>query len=382
MVCSRCLVLGLLFTTIVPLAASAQRRHGDEQEDPVRAEARRHFEAGVALMSVENWEPALLEFERSLEIFPTRSALFNFGMCQKGLFRYIEAMRTFEEYVERYSEESTSAEMVRLNQSIEELQLLLGDIRVTVNVSGAIITVDGDDAGSAPLAEPVQVVSGRHTVAVRLDGYNPAEQEVVVTSGEHLTVAFDLVEIPHVGTLRVEANVAEAEVWVDGQSMGAVPYQGSVAEGSHDVRVTAPDYDPQTQTVVIAMGERRIVTMTLVEPSGTDAAWFWSMVGVTGAGAVATIALGSVVLVKDEQYNNTAYPSDAQYDEGKNLQLATDICLGVTLAAAVAAGVLAFTTDWGGDQESPPEGEGGGTALGAMFGPTADGVTLGVVGRF
>jgi hypothetical protein len=367
----------------MPNLALGQRRRGQEQaEDPTRAEARRHFEAGVALMSVENWEPALLEFERSLQILSTRSALFNLGMCQKGLFRYIEAMRTFQEYMDRYSAEATAQEMAQLNENMEVLQLLLGTIRVTVNVEGATVIVDGEEAGRSPLAEPVQVVSGRHTVSVQAEGYNPAEQEVVVTSGDNLVVAIDLTEIPHVGTLRVEVNVGEAEIWVDGESVGAAPYQATVVEGSHEVRVAASGYLQQTQTVAIAMGESRIVTVTLTEPPGTDAAWFWSMVGVTGAAAITTAALAGVVVVKDEEYRNTEFPSDAQYREGKDLQLATDICLGVTLAAAVAAGVLGFTTSWGGDEESSSDDGNGGTEVGASLAPTTGGLGLAVVGRF
>jgi tetratricopeptide (TPR) repeat protein len=377
-----------LLALLEPQTAVAQRqRTNAPEEDPDRENARRHFEAGVALMNVENWEAAIGEFERSLQILPTRSALFNFGMCQKALFRYVEAMETFQQYLDRYSGEATADEMDRLRRNIAELGALLGEILVGVNVDGATVLVDGEEVGTAPLSDPVRAVSGRHRISASRDGYDPAEREVTVTSGDRLTVALELTEIPHVGTLRVEANVADAEVWLDGARVGTVPYAGTVAEGDHELRVVASGYIAQAQSVSIAMGEQRIATVSLTETSGTDPLWFWSMVGVTGAVGLATIALGATALVKDDEFAATAYPTQAQYQEGKDLQLATDICLGVTAAAAIAALVLGFTTDWG-DADESPNGSGGGSIddpvsdVGAMLGPSGDGVGLAIVGRF
>ncbi|MBI5489643.1 MAG: PEGA domain-containing protein [Deltaproteobacteria bacterium] len=376
-------VAALLVAALVPGEARAQHHRGHEEPvDPAREEAQRHFEAGVALMNVENWEAAMLEFQRSLEIYPTRSALLNYGMCLKGLYRYVEAMHAFEQFQTQYRDVASRDELGLLDENMEQLRALLGELLIGVTPAGATVIVDDVEVGTAPLDEPVQVVSGRHTVVVRLDGYIEETRQTEVTAGDRVTVAFELAEIPHVGTLRVEANVADAEVWVDGALAGRVPYEASVAEGSHEVRVSAEGYVQQTQAVSLATGESRIVTVTLTEPSGTDPAWFWSMVGLTGAAGVATIALGTMVIIKDDEYRSTSYPGDALYDEGKNLQLATDVCLAVTIAAAVTAGVLGFTTNWGGDEESAPDEEGGGAEVGAMFGPTPDGLTLGVVGRF
>jgi hypothetical protein len=303
-------------------------------------------------------------------------------MCLKGLYRYVESLRAFERFQTQYQQDASRDELALLAQNMEQLRALLGELLIGVNLAGATVLVDDAEVGTAPLSDPVQVVSGRHTVVVRLDGYIEQTRQTEVTAGDRVSVAFELVEIPHVGTLRVEANVAGAEVSVDGASVGAVPYQASVAEGSHEVRVSAEGYVTQTQQVALATGESRIVTVTLTEPPGTDPLWFWSMVGLTGAAGVATIALGATVVVKDEEYRSLMSPTDEQYDEGKNLQLATDVCLGVTLAAAVAATVLGFTTSWGGDDEAPPDEAGDGTELGAMFGPTPGGLALGVVGRF
>ena len=359
--------------------ATARPTEPPAAADP-REQARAHFDRGNSLMEAENWEGAMLELQRSLELFPTRSALFNLGMCQKALFRYPEAMRTFERFLAEYSEQADEAQVQRVAEVIEELRQLLAELDITVNIAGALVYVDGEAVGAAPLVAPVQVVAGRHTIEARLSGYASAQRTIPITSGERLAVSLSMDEIARVGGVRIEANVPDAEVFVDGDRVGAVPYRGVLPEGSYEVRLSAPGYDSQVQTVTVAMGEERIATFSLAETSGAHPAWFWSMIGLTAAGAVATTTLGAFVIVGNDEYVASEDRSQEAYDEGKLLMVATDVCLGVTLAAAVAAAVLGFTTNW--DDEEPTVAEPPDVSVTAAVGPSDSGASLMLVGRF
>jgi hypothetical protein len=387
---------GIGFALVAPSLAAAQTEPGaaadavatePAEAEPATAEpspeardqARQHFESGISLMHNENWEAALLEFQRSIDLFPTRNALYNLGMCQKALFRYVAATQTFERFLEQYRDQAEPDQLQSVEQAMAELRGLRAQITVNVNLAGADILIDGHSVGTAPLGSPVTVDPGRHTVEARLDGYGGTPQIVPVTSGEDAGIDLLLTEIARIGRVRVEANVPEAEVYVDDGLVGGVPYRGDLAEGEHRIEVRAEGYETQTQTVAIATGDERIVTVSLGRPGGSDPAWFWTMVGVTGAAAVTTAALGGVVIVKDQDYS--ANPTQAGKDEGARLVLATDVCLGVTIAAAVAAGVLAFTTNWGGD-ESPPDDESAGPELTPTIGVTDGGAGLFLLGRF
>jgi hypothetical protein len=55
-----------------------------------------------------------------------------------------------------------------------------GQLGVTVNEAGAMILIDGELRGSAPLPEPLAVRAGKVTVRVEKDGFAPVEQVVVV----------------------------------------------------------------------------------------------------------------------------------------------------------------------------------------------------------
>jgi hypothetical protein len=366
---------------LAPAAATAQEEGtGTAEGTEARDRALQHFQRGLTLMEGENWEGALLEFERSIELYPTRAALFNLGMCQKAMFRYVAAMQTFQVFLDRYRDQASAEDLERVASAIAELEELLAEITVQANVVGAEIFVDGESAGTAPLGAPVRVVAGRHTVEARAPGHITATQTIPVTSGDRVTVSLDLSEVARVGGLRVEANVPGAEVWIDGDRMGTAPYRGVLPEGEHEIEVRAPGYTTQIQSVAIATGDERIVTIAMSEPGGADPAWFWSMVGLTGAATVATVALGAVVLVKDGEYEALAQEDRTVelQDEGKRLMLATDICMGVAIAAAVTATVLAFTTDWGGE-ESSDAAEPSVTASGGVI---DGGGALFVIGRF
>ncbi|MBN1774705.1 MAG: PEGA domain-containing protein [Deltaproteobacteria bacterium] len=362
-------------------AADAEAALEEMAPEERRVEAEDHFNRGLALMQGENWDGAYLEFERSIELFPTRSALFNLAMCQKALFHYVESLRSFQRFLEVYRDQADQAQLQSVAEVIRELNALLTDMVIEVNVAGAEIYLDGDLVGTAPLAEAVQVGAGTHTVEARLDGYISAQQTLPVVLGERPTVALALQEVARVGRLRVEANVPGAEVWVDGEHAGTAPYSGTLPEGEHELRVSAEGYEEQVQTVAVATGDERIVTVALSLPSGTDPAWFWSMVGLTGAATVATAALGAVVLIKDEDYANDENRTVEMQDEGKQFVVATDVCLGVAIAAAITATVLGFTTNWGGEESPPEDGEPFADVT-ATLGAGPDGLGLAVVGRF
>ena len=152
-------IAGLLVAALLPSEVSAQRRRGHQEEaNPERDEAQRHFEAGVALMNVENWEAALLEFQRSLEIYPTRSALLNYGMCLKGLYRYVEALRAFEQFQTQYAGDASRQELTLMEENMAQLRALLGEILIGVRPAGATVLVDGEEVGTAPLQKKASIL--------------------------------------------------------------------------------------------------------------------------------------------------------------------------------------------------------------------------------
>ena len=63
-------------------------------------------------------------------------------------------------------------------------------LRVTSPVSGAAVTIDGKAMGNVPVESPAK--PGQHRIALRRDGYDPAETSVVVVVGENKEVSIPM----------------------------------------------------------------------------------------------------------------------------------------------------------------------------------------------
>ena len=119
----------------------------------------------------------------------------------------------------------------------------LGSLRVIASVPGAIISLDGEDIGTAPAAR-AGLTPGEHVVMARATGYEPVEQSVTVIAGRERVVSLRFTT-PATDTARilVRASVPEATVSIDGEDYGNPPITIEPAEpGTHSIVVRAPGY--------------------------------------------------------------------------------------------------------------------------------------------
>jgi hypothetical protein len=187
------------------------------------------------------------------------------------------------------------------------------------------------------------------------------------------------------GRILVEAD-AGSELTVDGRPAGTAPLAGAifVEPGEHTVAAQRVGREPLSERVTVAAGEEAAVRFEQGTGApdgadgGVDSAWFWTMVGVTGAAAVAWGITGGLALAADADYSSDPGRTTAEQDDGKALAVGADVCGALTGAAAVATLVLAFFTDW--DEEEAPASSAAVTGFAAT--PLADGLALGVLGRF
>ncbi|HSK04686.1 MAG TPA: PEGA domain-containing protein [Kofleriaceae bacterium] len=123
------------------------------------------------------------------------------------------------------------------------------------NLIGAAVTVDGQPAGviSGPLVIPT--TPARHLVEIKKEGYQPLSQWVDLTTNPTLILTPMLVAIPKAkyGTIVVEADVSDAEVYIDGnRHPDTTPAViSNVVEGVHVVEVKKPPAPPWRSTVTV-----------------------------------------------------------------------------------------------------------------------------------
>lgn len=167
------LVSASCLALVTPTLGSAQDLPPEVSERQVQ---------GEALFEAENYDAALVEFERVydlLEGYPFQYfVLFNIGQCHERLFHYDQALAYYQRYLDEGGPEAEDRPTVEA--TIRALDGLLGTVVVTANVEGAEVWIDDRRVGTAPGS--FRVPSGSHVVEIRSEGHSPARGETTVAA--------------------------------------------------------------------------------------------------------------------------------------------------------------------------------------------------------
>lgn len=166
------------------------------QNVDARSEARRYFQAGVALQKTDDFEAASEAYATSLEYFPTKSALFNLANCQRAMHRYADAWRSLHRLHEEFGAELEEPMLSNSKTQLEELETLTGLLTVNTEPVGANVSIDGKAQGVTPLAAPLRLEIGQHTITVTREGYTSKESVFKLSPKQSLTLSLELAEPP------------------------------------------------------------------------------------------------------------------------------------------------------------------------------------------
>lgn len=153
----------------------------------------------------------------------------------------------------------------------------------TLGAEGVTLFLDGRALGPTPFRGDVP--TGSHTFAARAAGFRETLKTVTITQGQPLNLTMTLVKVPNEGKLRVVAEPADAQIMVDGR-MGTGSWEGLLAAGGHELRVSRPGYEEHVTDVSLSPGQDRTLEVALSKSQS----WVWwtvSLVAVVGGGAVA-----------------------------------------------------------------------------------------------
>lgn len=139
-----------------------------------------------------------------------------------------------------------------------------GSIKVLSNVNGAHVFLDGSDMGAVPV-DIKDAKPGEHIIDVKAPGYQDREEKVTVNAGSAAILKLDLnpTAPKDTGELKVVSPVPNADVFVDGASVGKVPYDKQIAGGEHFVVVQVEGYKKFELKVRIEPGQTQTVSAEL-----------------------------------------------------------------------------------------------------------------------
>lgn len=234
------------------------------------ASAKKLFEQGLKLYNEGSYREALSDFLHANELAPRASIQRNIAQCHRDLREFAEAYDSYQTLLTKYGPTMSAADKRAVQRAIDELASLTATVKVNVTDPGATVAVDGNTVGTTPLANPVRVNLGAHTVTVAKTGFETLSKDVKVNGGDTISVDGPLQPEVTTGHLVVDAPTdAKVEVFVDGTDVGAAPWEGDVKPGAHMVEARGADRFSQPKQVDVARKARVEVALEITARTGT-----------------------------------------------------------------------------------------------------------------
>jgi PEGA domain len=248
--------------------------------------AKEAYEAARILLNNQDPAGALTKYRLAYDLSKDPRLLFDMAVCERDLRAYARMQSLLVRYEGEAAASLSPAQKADVDAALGAIKNLVGTVRLSVSEAGASVVVDGEPAGSTPLADPLLLDLGRHTLSVNKAGFDTVQQAIEIVGGNELTVAVALVETVHVSGLLVVADPA-ATVLLDRKFVARGRFDGTVSPGLHEVQVTEPGKIPYLASTDFRDGEARSFHVTLENERRGLGIWPWLAGGtVLAAGAI------------------------------------------------------------------------------------------------
>ena len=264
------LALALCLPSLVqPRPAAAQ----EPAAEAARAEARDRFDRGLRLFNEGDSAGALAEFKRAYELVPSPVVLYNVALAYASMNRPVDAVDALSRLLA--SPGSLAPERVeRARATLAEQKARIAELTVKVSVDGAVIEVDGVEAGKSPLAAPLRVGGGSHIVGAVAPAYSPARKEVTLAGLTRGEVSLELVPMTgRLSHLSVKTHLPAAELVIDDQPVARTPLSASLtlSPGPHRVELRRAGYVTAREQITLGEGASGEIALDPAEdPAAAD----------------------------------------------------------------------------------------------------------------
>ena len=110
---------------------------------------------------------------------------------------------------------------------------------------------------------------GTHSILVRAPGYREVRRTCSVGPNRNCDIYADLnpLGVP----IRIEANVADAQLFIDGEPRGPVPWEGDLPEGVHQLEVRADGYLKHAEQIRLERSRTVRLIQVILSPAVPEA---------------------------------------------------------------------------------------------------------------
>lgn len=185
----------LLAATLSSTSASAFAAPKDERpgDPPSTASERAEslFRRGRELSAAGKTQAAYDAYREAWGLEQRYDIAGNLGRTELALGRHRDAAEHLTFALEHLPKDATQEQRERVLELVREARQHVGSARVSVDLAGAELAIDGHPVGTSPLAHEVFLEPGAHVVSARGADGASAEARVVAVAGS--TAAVDLV---------------------------------------------------------------------------------------------------------------------------------------------------------------------------------------------
>jgi len=132
---------------------------------------------------------AVRKFEAAYKVYPSAAILYNLGTAYRGVGRNALAHRTLTKFL-RVAKKVSAKRKASVQQTLSNLQTVVGRVKVNVAGAGMRVLIDGDFIGLSPIADAVAVPPGVHLVSLERNGKELAKKTVAAGTGAQVEVKF------------------------------------------------------------------------------------------------------------------------------------------------------------------------------------------------
>jgi hypothetical protein len=109
---------------------------------------------------------------------------------------YVAALKLLEKYLEEGGGDIAPERKDQVSKEIATLRGRVTELKITTNIEGAELLIDGVVSGTTPFTEPVLISAGVRQLQLRKTGYETANKTMTVAGGDEVAVEFELTELP------------------------------------------------------------------------------------------------------------------------------------------------------------------------------------------
>ena len=124
---------------------------------------------------------------------------------------------------------------------------IYGSVNITSSPSMSDVYIDKKLVGQTPLFIP-EIIIGKHQLALIQKGYNSYTSTITISQDDTNTINVVLND-KNLIDVRIECNVPNAIVYIDGKDCGRISDLKQLSEGRHSIKVTANGYKEYTSLV-------------------------------------------------------------------------------------------------------------------------------------